>query len=36
VFGSNLTDEWYVNGGNDVGFVQGFDRTTIGPSARWA
>jgi iron complex outermembrane receptor protein len=30
VFGTNLTDEWYVNGGNDFGFLFGFDRATIG------
>jgi outer membrane receptor protein involved in Fe transport len=30
VFGTNLTDEWYVNGGNDFGFLLGFDRATVG------
>jgi iron complex outermembrane receptor protein len=30
LFGTNLTDEWYVNGGNDAGFLYGFDRATIG------
>jgi iron complex outermembrane receptor protein len=30
LFGTNLTDEWYVNGGNDFGFLFGFDRATIG------
>jgi iron complex outermembrane receptor protein len=30
LFGTNLTDEWYVNGGNDFGFLLGFDRATIG------
>jgi iron complex outermembrane receptor protein len=32
LFGTNLTDEWYVNGGNDFSsnFLFGFDRATIG------
>ena len=30
LFGTNLTDEWYVNGGNDFGFLFGLDRATIG------
>jgi hypothetical protein len=30
LFGTNLTDEWYVNGGIDVGLYQGYDFGTIG------
>jgi outer membrane receptor protein involved in Fe transport len=30
LFGTNLTDSWYVNSGNDFGFLFGFDRATIG------
>ncbi len=30
LFGTNLTDEWYVNGGYDVGLFVGFDFGTIG------
>jgi iron complex outermembrane recepter protein len=29
-FGTNLTDEWYINGGIDVGFHQGYDFATVG------
>lgn len=30
VYGPNLTDEWYVNGGGDQGLFQGFDVARIG------
>ena len=30
LFGTNLTNEWYVNGGNDVGVYEGYDSITIG------
>ena len=30
VFGTNLTDEWYVNGGSDVTDFFGFDNALIG------
>ncbi|HMB73574.1 MAG TPA: TonB-dependent receptor, partial [Gammaproteobacteria bacterium] len=30
VFGTNLTDEWYVNGGLDTGLFWGYDFATIG------
>jgi iron complex outermembrane receptor protein len=30
VFGTNLTDEWYVNGGQDEGLNLGYDYATIG------
>jgi len=30
LFGTNLTNEWYVNGGFDAGAVGGFDHGTIG------
>jgi iron complex outermembrane receptor protein len=30
LFGRNLTDEWYINGGLDVGLFQGFDFATVG------
>jgi iron complex outermembrane receptor protein len=29
-FGTNLTDEWYVNGGFDLRLFQGFDFVTVG------
>lgn len=29
-FGTNLTDEWYVNGGVDVARYEGYDTATIG------
>ena len=29
-FGTNLTDEWYVNGGEDAGLYLGYDIATIG------
>lgn len=30
LFGTNLTDEWYVNGGEDPGLYIGYDLATIG------
>ncbi len=30
LFGSNLTNEWYVNGGGDTGYAWGYDFGTIG------
>jgi outer membrane receptor protein involved in Fe transport len=30
LFGTNLTDEWYVNGGIDIGLYEGYDFGTIG------
>jgi len=30
VYGTNLTDEWYVDGGTDAGLSQGIDIATIG------
>jgi iron complex outermembrane receptor protein len=30
VFGTNLTNEWYVNGGFDLGFAWGYGPVTIG------
>jgi len=30
LFGTNLTDEWYVNGGGDTAFAWGYDFGTIG------
>lgn len=30
MFGNNLTDEWYVNGGEDWGIFLGYDFATIG------
>jgi iron complex outermembrane receptor protein len=29
-FGTNLTDEWYVNGGFDGGRYEGYDQATVG------
>ena len=31
LFGTNLTDEWYINGGNDAAISTGYDFGTIGP-----
>jgi len=30
LFGTNLTDEWYVNGGLDTGYAWGYDFGTVG------
>jgi len=30
LFGTNLTNEWYVNGGFDTGLFWGYDLGTIG------
>jgi hypothetical protein len=30
LFGTNLTDEWYVNGGLNTGLFWGYDFATIG------
>lgn len=30
LFGTNLTNEWYVQGGNDVGLYEGYDNIIIG------
>jgi hypothetical protein len=30
LFGTNLTNEWYVNGGFDAGSIGGFDHGTVG------
>jgi iron complex outermembrane receptor protein len=30
LFGTNLTNEWYVSGGGDIGLYEGYDFATIG------